>query len=377
MTTPLDEGKLPSKEEFYDKFEKADENECTFLSGQTVSLGTQLESTLRSNYPDTIGSKDQILHAYCYARNDKTGGSSEIQRCTFFYYWLGDLFFKNQSNEKLKEFVEKIFSALQETSYEGNCKVNYEGVDKLLFDLMKKLYDFHYDSGTIEGQVQSCKTICHQTYTQYLKKVDAAYNALGALCTLYPDKYCKGFWNENNTLIQMKLSTLQSTLTSKPKATEEEHESCSSVNAELLNSQTSKLLQEKDKAVRNATITSSITSIFGTLGMTVAPFLLYKYKPWSSWFGNHTSGGGRRARNKRFTRNEFDVLTEDTSTYDSATEGSTIGDLSGGNSTVRSSTYNTRQSRGRINNGPSHRNNVGYSRMKEGTNINNSTEFIQ
>ncbi|ANQ06075.1 KIR-like protein [Plasmodium coatneyi] len=370
----------PSEVQFYDKLGAATRVECTSISGSTESLKNTLGGALK-NYLGFKGSEDNIANAYCLAcqRNEHVYHNGEP--CYFFYYWLGDTYWNKARKDDLSGALEAIYTTLGSKVHGKKCNVKYDDVDKDLFLKRKVIFDYYYNYKTERKKFLNNESNCNNDWFNYRETIITACKAVEKDCEAGNSKnslYCKDFKDKYEAYCEI-VQQLQWTcnqISNLKGAVEEEKTTCSSAKDQLQNQITqekkaassaaktaaSKAQSNLSEAVSKATTTTALSSIFGTLAMTtVLPFLLYKYKPWSFWFGNHTSGngGGRRKRRRRSVGRDIDTLTDDSTTY-------SILDNSTENSTVSSVAYNTRPStreREGRNNNEGGRGMVGYQNM--------------
>ncbi|ANQ08808.1 KIR protein [Plasmodium coatneyi] len=347
---------LSSHQNFYEKFEETyvnHKNDCK--TGELNGLN-DLKNKME-------GHADDIMNAACYVHTEyEKKRLFQKELCYFLYFWIGQQLskdppsgdFKNNLNDICSELMTKIFN-------KNGCKNICDKVDQTTFDHMKSVFDFLYDHTTILALLKNGGSKVIEECDTYYQKVKAAKEAMGKHCPIGGSSnpnYCEHFWKVNGTTVQIELRNFESQLKNAQHRIESEAKTA---------------LSKTEEAVRSATTTSSISSIFGTLAGTAFPFLLYKYRPWSSWFGNHTSGNGRRGRRntrkRRSTEQNFGSSTEDSLT-EYSTEASTIGDLKEEHSTKLRSPAYTRQPKregkartsGR-NGSPSGRPNIGYQNM--------------
>ncbi|ANQ06686.1 KIR protein [Plasmodium coatneyi] len=346
---------VPSEFDFYDKFEESDQNSID-------TCGQYMEQT-KGTFEKYSIDHGKIMKAVNYVCSMYKGRKdpSKSEPYHFLYYWIGQKLSKiNRSDFLFNVTTNTICDSICTTYGTYGCIDICDTVNRDLFQDMKIIFDYWYDHNSMRTLLENSESVDVDKCQNYIRSVNYATSTVETHCMTQgtSNEYCTKFFNVNKDDIHKKLIELQLTLTAaKQRITSE---------AELASFKAKAHLSE---AVRKATTTTALSSIFGTLATTVFPFFLYKYKPWSSWFGNHSSGNGRSGRNKRSTRNEFDVFTEDSSTYDSATE-SIVGDLAAESSTVRSSsaytTPSTRQSTKegeRRNNNAGSRGMVGYQNM--------------
>ncbi|ANQ05998.1 KIR protein, partial [Plasmodium coatneyi] len=361
---------LPSETEFYDKFSVPSRGKCSCKNIWLGDVESALDGKL-DGYGGFRNSGSMFMDAYCCAYKMKKDDSSHKDTpCYFFYYWLGDKFFMDKDNTNLEAFIAIIYKTLENAYPQYKCQIKYQNVDKFVFGLRKEVYDFFHNCDTIRDRTQDDRTKCSPAYSEYVDRITATYDAVDALCRRSPnDEYCNSFWTENKTSILDKLSNLKC----ESQTTDEKSATCSPTKTESANTHPSNL---------PSTTTTALSSIFGTLGATALPFLLYKYKPWSSWFGNHSSGyegSSSRIKKRSNRQQQFDEITE-TSTMDftGSSETSSTFDPTTVHSTAA---YNTRQpSRGErraragtgTNNNTSDRQNISYQNIERILAYNNS-----
>ncbi|ANQ11015.1 KIR-like protein [Plasmodium coatneyi] len=353
---------LPSEFDFYDKFERSEE-ECTSTNGncdterKNYSLKGNEYNNCREQFEKALG------HIYKEYRNNVQKKSLECTARHFLYYWFGDKLTKTkEGREKFQGALSVICRAIRDSCTSGQqCKLpcdsdsNRVHVDKDIFNNRKTLFDFWYDGNIVQTLLQISGSEGFQICKSYVESVEATKGKMEQSCTneRSGDDYCTNFWHQHKIDIGQKLSALKSQLTTAKKRIEREAQAASSKTEEM---------------IRGATTTSSISSIIGTLAATALPFFLYKYKPWSSWFGNHASGGRRsNIRGRRSAGSDIDDLTETSTTVDFTESSETSSILD--STTIRSpAAYNTRKpnrgertARAGINsNRPGHHQNIGY-----------------
>ncbi|ANQ08869.1 KIR-like protein [Plasmodium coatneyi] len=377
MTKELDRKELPSHKEYYDKFNTPTRSECKSLGGDFQQWDGQLQNGLSEYHKITTDAK-KIANAYCFAcTQNKPSSYKNKEPCEFFYYWLGDKYWNDLGNHTFSNLLNKIYQTLHTSSHTNLCRTKYDDVPRELFQQRKTLFEWWHNHSVLQSLIQGSNSECSEQYGHHIEKAFSSYFSVSAFCTenkSKSDSYCMQFWTEQNQKDNLaKLLKLQCESESKLQTMEEGSRTCaqeketltkekqSEAQATLSQAQTAASLA-KEEAVRSATTTSSLSSIFGTLGMTVAPFLLYKYKPWSSWIGNH-SGNGRSTRKRRSAEGTFDTFTENSSTYDSETESIVDDSTTENSTTLRSATYTAQSTRGGRTRNNAGRGIVGYQNM--------------
>ncbi|ANQ07019.1 KIR protein [Plasmodium coatneyi] len=342
---------LPSHQNFYEKFDDNTLKYDDVCTGKMTELNN-LKSSMESHAED-------VMNAACYVHTEyEKGRFFTREACYFLYFWIGQQLFSSSGGTDLQDTLHQICTKMMDTKVFGThgCKDICDKVEKTTFGHMKSVFDFLYDHTTTRALLTNGGSKVIEECKSYKEKVKAAETAVGTHCENDGKKhnYCQNFWTWNSNSVSFNLSKLETSLTSAHERIEKEEQAAKLAKHEAVS-----------QAVRGATTTSSISSIFGTLAATAFPFLLYKYKPWFSWFGNYSSGNGRSRKRRAIGRN-FSSSTEDTLT-EYSTETSTIGRTE--NSTVRSSVttcprQSTQgQSTRRRNNNAGGRGMVGYQNM--------------
>ncbi|ANQ06223.1 KIR-like protein [Plasmodium coatneyi] len=375
---------LTSYSKYYKTFnnDEGTINNCSGIDVQPDKLKSPLESKFNDCKKITADA-DKIAKAYCSACNMNTTKKMDGEPCYFFYHWLGDKYWNDLGNKNFLDLLREIHETLRGNTHTDKCRFQYSDVNDTLLPQMKKVFDYYYDHKIIQKNLLKNLPKCEAKWMGYLEGIASACITIRADCKgkdrTSTNSYCSDFHTkymvhcgvaEALNVYCTEASTLgeSSQHTSvKEKLKSERH---------LAQQEQQSTLTKLEETLLQANKASSLSSAFGTIAALELPaalFLLYKYKPWSSWFGNHSSGNGERGRSntrkRRSTRNEFDTLTDDASTItDSIIGDSTTADDS---TTVHSTAY-TRQATGkstrgrtRTNNTPGHhqRTNVGYGRM--------------
>ncbi|ANQ09646.1 KIR-like protein [Plasmodium coatneyi] len=332
---------------------------------------------LKSSHNELQTCMHEIEEAVCFVSGMHRYENYPLykERWNFLYYGIGNILLNNEETKgKFKELLCEIWQKIK-SSYESNgCNITCKPIDKNIFLHKKTIFDFSHNYNTIKGYLGEYWHDCEKGWTPHKEEITEACKAVQQHCE--PDRarkntadpYCTGPYMDYTHYCKMHLQTLK--CRSQTEIEEIKRQACFHVEDPLQKEleQKSNLLREAEANIRSATTTSSISSIIGTLGLTVAPYVLYKYKPWSSWFGNHSSRGGRGTRKKISTVRNIDALTEDSSTIGaSTTEDDSILGWAPESSTVSSSAYTRQSTRGegrtsarRTNNSTQGRPNIGY-----------------
>ncbi|ANQ08516.1 KIR-like protein [Plasmodium coatneyi] len=310
----------------------------TFYTGFDKEWGTYNEDDggfgdLKKNLGAVLGTytgvsdkTDKAMKAYCYASTLKESGAYDNIPCHFLYYWLGSILPRSAMYDgQFKSHINTICTYINEAHEGKRCKlILSENFDRNIFTHRKTIFDYSFDYNAIEGDLLAGTAHCGPQWKEYRQKVIESCGLVRPRCgkresSGTTDPYCTEF--KRNYQVYCDIA-------------ERLNEECTRQDTEKLTFEPEShpsTITEQD--LRFATITTALSSIFGTLATISAPYLLYKYKPWSSWFGNHSGG---RSRKKRTTGHHFDASTEDNlSEY--TTDNST---------TVRSAAYTTPSTRG-------------------------------
>ncbi|ANQ07040.1 KIR-like protein [Plasmodium coatneyi] len=390
----LDPNNLPSHQNFYSKFDTADKSECSSIGVTPEQLKSQLESKF-SGCEQIINGAEKIAKAYCSACKMKQEWKSkskpdddENTSCEFFNFWLGDQYGDKLNGKTLSNLLSAIHTTLTGGNSSNKCRTYYRGSNETLVSHMKIIFDYFYDHEEVNNRLMKNGLKCEGNWMGYLEGIASACITMREACPNKEEKdsnsYCKDFHTkygvhcdlaEALNLYCTEAATLDgdkkySSVKQKLKAERQQAQTATQAEAEkqAAQEQSAQAKSKLEEAVHQANKASSLSSTFGTIAALELPalaYFLFKYKPWSSWFGNHSSGNGRSRKRRAIGRN-FSSSTEDTLT-EYSTETSTIGQTE--NSAVRSSvaTYPRHSTQGqstrRRNNNAGGRGMVGYQNM--------------
>ncbi|ANQ10689.1 KIR protein [Plasmodium coatneyi] len=251
---------LPSYKGFYSEFDcttETDRSEC--VEGIKDALNT-----------DTSGGSyfDKVNRAVCYvsAMYKHQKNTYPSKRCGFLYYWIGDMLSKNHALTKFGFTLHAICNAINNTYKQHGCEINCAPIGEDEFKERKIIYDFAHDFSNIKEYLQYYSNNHNTDFNTYIKEVQAATKFMDAKCGGTEGGYCNQFWPNHKTDILQKLSDLKSEIKSREQRTAEAAQGAASTAEANLR-----------QAVRGATTTTALSSIFGTFTLTtVVPFLLYK-----------------------------------------------------------------------------------------------------
>ncbi|ANQ06791.1 KIR protein [Plasmodium coatneyi] len=366
---------VPSYTNVYKKFDDA-EGSCDDKSGAAGVIGT-LKGKLTS-YGHVAGYEESAVKNWCQTPKMEVGNlSNKEHRCNFLYFWIGKELCSatNQSDEFLK-CMNDVYEQLDKISISNKCPNVNTDIDKNIFDNRKTVWDFSYNYKHIKDLLASHHNSCDETYYNHLQ---SAVTAFGDVLTDCQGKgkekgssYCS--WFKNTFYLSSNNDQNPLTLTSRKTETIPVNSTSVTVHRNVQLE-----LNFASKANTTATI---VSSIFGVMGLPMTAFFLYKYNLLPSgiqnFFGNNSSGNRRNRRKGKSTtgRHHFDnTFTEGTSTYDSATNVSTVASTIA-DSTDTSTLYNDRSTsnRRRVNNkqqpqqrqhqGQQNSRNISYGRMQ-------------
>ncbi|ANQ06687.1 KIR-like protein [Plasmodium coatneyi] len=353
---------LPSWINFYNEFEKGTTEECGSgsTSGSVDKIGQKVNIVLNTfrggEFPIIKDYLNGIIKGVCYVDDMYKENKDPFnnKRCWFLYFWIGHKLYKHPIEAQIKSNLNAICTYIKQEYAKHGCNlICTHNLEKEPFTNRKTLFEFLYDYTALRTLLWNIKSVDVDKCKKYLDGARAAYEAVKRNCTTpISDSYCTQFWNEHKDAIDKELTDLKNA-----QENIAQREQLAERKAQSISSQLSNATDQANKA-------SSLSSAFGTIAAIELPailLLLYKYKPWSSWFGKHSSGNGRSERTNRRRRSagpDFDTLTE-ASTVDFTTSsetGSIIDD-----STVRPVAY-IGQPKGRNNNAGRH-GMVGYQNM--------------
>ncbi|CAA9990182.1 KIR protein [Plasmodium knowlesi strain H] len=355
---------LPSKKEFYDKFDGEDGTECTNIRGGTVNLTDILRQAL-AEYSSYSYMAFFFTKAYCLACKRKEDFTANTEKshlkeapCQAFYHWMGKTNSTLLDEKKLKGLVENIYTTLGSYFGDNKCNVTYADVDNTneLFKHRRKLFEHYYDCLHVRKYLEQVSDATKDgNWAFYKNDVDSACKSVGEHCAGNNDPYCKEYNNTYKYYCNgieeqpMKCPTLTELPAHSELQTElqEETETEPEVKSTALEFSGSghergDTAQTMDSHFRTTLPTGSTTgsgaqrgspivstAVGGTLftlGLPLAAFLSYKYDLLPSSISNRlkniVGGGSSRSRRVRSVRRNFDGSTAD----DASTVGSTLGD---------------------------------------------------
>ncbi|ANQ09349.1 KIR-like protein [Plasmodium coatneyi] len=369
-TNPLDPTNLPAQLHFYGPFEERNNGVATNCQHDTGESSIQNKLTSCCNDVNALD-VDKIKNAFCFVSGLKPYKQYPHYkyRWHFLYYWVGDLIWKSLGEAdregKLPGCLKQICELIQSKCESEGCKLNFpEQMDGDTFEQSKEFFDFIQNYNDINYYLQSGNDQCDEQWSTYKKNIEPACKAVQEYCKKDGEHSTEQYCTEYSDTYEIYCTRMLGRLHCKSQVAEPEDE-----HTTYFWPDESIPLSIAQANLSKATTTTALSSIIGTLGLTVLPYALYKYKPWSSWFGNHTSGNGRRrtsTRKRRSDEGTFDTFTEDSSTYDSATESIVDDSTTQDSRTLRSATYtaqSTRERERRNNNTRGGHGMVGYQHM--------------
>ncbi|ANQ11151.1 KIR protein [Plasmodium coatneyi] len=170
----------------------------------------QLRAALNGNFSQCqkiIDDAKKIAGAYCSACFMNSTQYYKNEPCYFFYYWLGELFFKHRSKEDLDNFLEIVYRTMRNVPDSKKCNIKYKDENKHIFEQKRKVHIFSSDYGTIQRLVGNCKPTDCSEYLKYLQDIKAACKLVsvgcdgsghesGEYCNDYNEKY-KNYCDKN------------------------------------------------------------------------------------------------------------------------------------------------------------------------------------
>ncbi|ANQ06262.1 KIR protein [Plasmodium coatneyi] len=207
---------LPSGTEFYNIFDDATKDRCTFTNGGVNALEKALRNKLQNQYTGISALAKMIANAYCYACTmKKQSPTHDDKPCQFFYHWLGKQITVEAYRSKLSKILEIIYDTLKSVFPEHKCTVNYKDVDSTkweLFNQRKKVFEHYYDYKTLEGKLHSGDPLCEVEWAEYEIDLTRACGAVRAYCgdsSNADDQYCAEFTQTYGMFCDKKLSELK------------------------------------------------------------------------------------------------------------------------------------------------------------------------
>ncbi|ANQ07535.1 KIR protein [Plasmodium coatneyi] len=255
---------------------------------------SNIQTKLNSCCADTnVGElAPQIKGAYCFVSGMKPYKNYTLHkwRWHFLYYWVGDLIWNElksgeDKDSKFRRCLEEVCKIIKTKCQSENagereeCEIPCYSIDHNTFTNRKKFFDFTKNYNDIKDYVWGDSGDCQTHWPSYKKDIETTCEGVKQYCKGAgtagreepkgkDDPYCKKPYEDDKSYCT---GAMLPELKCKQPVQEIEDDATSWQNLNGLIP-----LSAADEAVRSATITSSISSILGTLGLTVVPFFLYK-----------------------------------------------------------------------------------------------------
>ncbi|ANQ07078.1 KIR protein [Plasmodium coatneyi] len=346
---------LPSKLR-YKEFNKGAQCPAeSIIFNQKDTVKTYLKSAL-GNCKEMLNDVDNITGAWCYICNGIDNNELKGNLFYLFYYWLGDKVWKEvkDGNNSFKEIMGDIYNKLRSVLGSITCGLTDENIEEGTFYNARAIYNYSVDYSTITECIQKSRTsgsTCTQGYSEYLEGAAKAYNQMEQYCeeSTNTKKACctqfKKMFKEDGADKIQEPSKLKFELESLTRSRGAE---AGTISPPAITSNTAPI----------------VSSVFAVMGLPALAYFLYKYNLLPSWVGNYFAKNNSSRRKRRSNMRDFDTFTENSSTFDSASEYTTT--VSTADSTDGSTIYNRRvppsTTRREANNTGGHQN-IGYQNM--------------
>ncbi|ANQ07872.1 Kir-like protein [Plasmodium coatneyi] len=343
------------------------------VCSKKISNEEEIKQMLRSHGVEA-STVDKIISSLCYISTLGSDRDKQVKYCKFVYYWVGEELSKIPGVTKFQEAMKGCKDKIYDSESEHKCEFLYTPEEKKVFKASKIMFDYYTDRDSIEENLMSKDRDCTNPYYKYLQKAQYAYRTIRRSCNGNDsDQWCE----------QFKSMYGECRSTGKVKASQCKVENTPGIPCWGDSRWEAVILPPEDGVTSpgsNATTTAAASSAIGLVGLPLFAFFSYKYNLLPSWISNTIFGNNNNRRKKRSTgRQNIDELTETStigpgendSTYDSATDTSTIGDLStttdastiyNSNLNRRGGTSNNRRGKQQPQRQQSHRN-IGYQNM--------------
>ncbi|CAA9990791.1 KIR protein [Plasmodium knowlesi strain H] len=176
--------KLPSKTNYYDKFESSGYI-CSSSGTEPPEQEKQLRQKLKEEYKEVYILTSLITKAYCVACKMKEGAPQDNTPCRFLYYWLGNEIRSYIGQHKLSDVLQAIYRELSDVGGGHKCEITYKDVenDEELFKYRKKVFEHDHDYDTVQSYLRQGNTDCLDNWTWYEVDILPACNAVSAYCS--------------------------------------------------------------------------------------------------------------------------------------------------------------------------------------------------
>ncbi|VUZ99755.1 PIR protein [Plasmodium vivax] len=141
----------------------------------------------RYRYYDLSKISDNIVRALCYIYNRKINHQNDFDkdRCSYFYYWLGDkIYSRLHDKTKFSSIIKMIYDEIYTTDLLNTCPYLYKDIDVDTFNTYKILHDYSKDYKNIHLKTLSGDITCDEEYKKAIYKYIDAYNDVYSNCKI-------------------------------------------------------------------------------------------------------------------------------------------------------------------------------------------------
>ncbi|ANQ08831.1 KIR protein, partial [Plasmodium coatneyi] len=159
------------------------------------------QGSLRSvlqRYLDVSSYADRVVGAWYYVSKVMNSQSpSYEERCTFFYFWLGDMLSNRLvGTNEFSGTISTIYTELQKFIPTKECSNIYTNINRNQFERRKKLFDHSKNYAAIGRLLKFYGNRCAVDFEQYLDDIFETYDNVKGECGNPGENYCKNFERE-------------------------------------------------------------------------------------------------------------------------------------------------------------------------------------
>ncbi|CAI7719854.1 PIR protein [Plasmodium vivax] len=134
---------------------------------------------------------DKIARALCYIYKRKINHQNDFDkdRCSYFYYWLGDkIYSRLHDKTKFTSIIKMIYDEIYRTDFLNTCPYLYKDIDVDTFNTYKILHDYSKDYGNIYLKTLSGDITCNEDYKDAIYKYINTYKDAYSNCKIVKTK---------------------------------------------------------------------------------------------------------------------------------------------------------------------------------------------
>ncbi|GAB69459.1 hypothetical protein PCYB_002080, partial [Plasmodium cynomolgi strain B] len=186
-------------QEVYNLFD----NECgdCQCNGRTGEVAAELVKC-----PGAKQYASAIVNAWHLASKIKEEKTEDGTICSFFYYWLADMLFRNCGLHSIPDIMGRIYHKLRKISAVNNCELLSTDDSMEKFERKKRVFDYSHDYMPVWEQLRTYYGYCKSTYPQVGRSTSQTYYNVNDMCkgNGSNSRYCTQFESKYGNYCEQK-----------------------------------------------------------------------------------------------------------------------------------------------------------------------------